>query len=168
MNNAGGAVVGPLIDATPEQLASQFKLNTFSALYMAQAVVKIGNMSEGGRIINVGTVASKLGLSGMAVYGASKAAQDSLTEALAEELGKSRGITVNTVAPGPVKTDVTVGFEERLGIDVTEPLRAKARGSDRLADPEDIADVVSWVASNKARWITAQFISASAGINGTS
>lgn len=104
----------------------------------------------------------------MGIYGAAKAAQDSLTESLAKELRKSRGITVNTVAPGPVQTDVPANGKAKLGIDVTAPLRAIARGSNSLADPEDIADVVSWVASERARWITARFISASAGITGPS
>jgi NAD(P)-dependent dehydrogenase (short-subunit alcohol dehydrogenase family) len=124
-------------------------------------------MPQGGRIINIGTVASKMGLTGMGSYAISKAAQDSITETLAQELGRTHGITVNTVAPGPVKTDIVIDAHKSLGVDITEPLRAKARGSERLADPEDIADVVAWVASDKARWITAQFISASSGINGT-
>lgn len=135
---------------------------------MSQAVVELGKMPSGGRIINIGSVASKLGLRGMAVYSAAKAALDSFTEALAEELGRSHGITVNCVAPGPVRTDSITEVEERLGTDVTEPLRAKARGSGRLADPEDISDVVEWLATDKSRWVTAQYISVSAGINGTS
>jgi NAD(P)-dependent dehydrogenase (short-subunit alcohol dehydrogenase family) len=168
VNNAGGSEFKSLMDTTPDEVVTGFALNTFGPLYLAQTVVGMGKMPHGGRIINIGTVASKLGITGMGVYGAAKAATDSLTESLAQELGRTHGITVNTVAPGPVKTDITINAEVDLGMDVTEPLRARARGSDRLADPEDIADVVAWVASDKARWITAQFISASAGINGTS
>lgn len=134
---------------------------------MAQAVVEQGKMPQGGRIINIGTAGSKMGASGLGSYLISKAALDSMTEILAQELGRTHDITVNTVAPGPVKTDLLMETNKVLGVDFTELLKAKQRGSDRLADPEDIADVVAWVASEKARWITAQFISASSGLTGT-
>ncbi|KAH7303767.1 hypothetical protein B0I35DRAFT_156520 [Stachybotrys elegans] len=167
VNNAGRGAIGSLMNATTEQLLEEFGVNTFGPLYMSQAVVGSGRMPQGGRIVNIGSVVSKMGMNGLAIYSASKAAQDSFTEALAEELG-GRGITVNIVAPGPVGTGIVLEMNEKLGADFTAPLRAKARGSDRLADPEDISEVVVWLATERARWITAQFISASAGINGTS
>ncbi|CAH0034316.1 unnamed protein product [Clonostachys rhizophaga] len=167
INNAGGNKLGRLLDVSPEELGWSFALNTFGPLYMAQAVVEQGKMPQGGRIINIGTAGSKMGASGLGSYLISKAALDSMTEILAQELGRTHDITVNTVAPGPVKTDLLMETNKVLGVDFTELLKAKQRGSDRLADPEDIADVVAWVASEKARWITAQFISASSGLTGT-
>lgn len=166
VNNAGGATFSSLLDSKPEDLTYYLNLNTLAPLYMSQEVVKVGGMPEGGRIINIGTVASKLGLGGMGIYSASKAALDSITETLAQELGRTHGITVNTVAPGPVKTDIIINAQRDLGVDITQDLRAKARGSERIADPEDIADVVLLIASEKAGWLTAQYISASAGIIG--
>ncbi|KAK9241477.1 hypothetical protein V1506DRAFT_550592 [Lipomyces tetrasporus] len=70
-------------------------------------------MPKGARIINVSSIAAKLGLVGVTVYSAAKAAQDSLTVSLAGELGKSRGITVNVVAPGPLKPDTSKPFLEK-------------------------------------------------------
>lgn len=156
------------MDVTQEQLLDEFGLNTFAPLFMSQAVVRQGRMPKGGRIINIGSVSSKLGLRGLATYGASKAALDSFTEALAGELGISHGITVNMVAPGPVLTDIVIDSRKKLGIDITEPLRNLARGTREIAEPDEIAHTVLWLATENARWITAQFISCSAGINGTS
>jgi NAD(P)-dependent dehydrogenase (short-subunit alcohol dehydrogenase family) len=155
------------MDATPEQLLNEFGINTFGPLFMAQAVVKLGKMPQGGRIINIGTIGSKLGPSILGIYSASKAAEDSLTASLAGELGRTHGITVNTVAPGPVETDIVINGRKVWGSDPTASLRALARGSDRMGFPEDIAVVVAWLASEKSRWVTAQYISASAGIIGT-
>lgn len=149
-------------------MLTEFSINTFAPLYMAQAVVKEGYMPRGGRIINIGTVASKLGHRGVATYGASKAAEDSMTEALAGELGRSHGITVNTVAPGPILTDIVIDGRAKSGIDPTEPLRLAARGSDEIGQPDDVARTVLWLATEHSSWITAQYISCSAGINGTS
>ncbi|WQF76639.1 Putative short-chain dehydrogenase/reductase SDR, NAD(P)-binding domain superfamily [Colletotrichum destructivum] len=168
VNNAGICVGGDLLDATPEQMLAEFNLNTFAPLYMVQAVVKEGRMPRGGRIINIGTVASKLGHRGVAGYGASKAAEDSMTEALAGELGRSHGITVNTVAPGPILTDIVIDARKKLGTDPTKPLRSIARGSEEIGQPEDVARMVLWLATENSSWITAQYISCSAGINGTS
>ncbi|KAL2139768.1 hypothetical protein VTI28DRAFT_4720 [Corynascus sepedonium] len=75
----------------------------FGALY---AVVKLGKMPRGGRIINTGSIASKMGSTSLGVDAAAKAATDSLMATWAMELGRSHGITVNTVAPGPVNTDI--------------------------------------------------------------
>lgn len=159
---------GDLVDATPEQMLAEFNLNTFAPLYMVQAVVKEGRMPRGGRIINIGTVTSKLGHRGVAGYGASKAGEDSMTEALAGELGRSHGITVNTVAPGPILTDIVIDARKKLGTDPTKPLRSIARGSEEIGQPDDVARMVLWLATENSSWITAQYISCSAGINGTS
>ncbi|KAG4217160.1 hypothetical protein PC116_g34359, partial [Phytophthora cactorum] len=106
--------------------------------------------------------ASKIQNPLIGIYGASKAAQDSLTTSWAGELGRTHGITVNTVAPGPVVTDITKDSPE-----VLDPLVRLQRGTGRRGAPEDIADVVLLLASEKSRWITGQFIAADAGITGS-
>ncbi len=86
VNNAGDGNSSPLMEATPEQLEESFALNVYGSIYLTQAVVSIGKMPRGGRIINIGTIASKLGLQGPGVYSAAKAAQDSLTASWAGEV----------------------------------------------------------------------------------
>jgi len=71
---------------TKEGIEREFGTNVFSVIYMSQAVVKIGNMPQGGRIINVGSIASKISSAGTSLYNASKSAQDSLTSGLASDV----------------------------------------------------------------------------------
>ncbi|WDK10917.1 hypothetical protein CGRA01v4_02196 [Colletotrichum graminicola] len=101
----------------------------------------------------------------MAIYGAVKAAMDQLTWTLAQEVGRDgKNITVNTVAPGPTLTDTLPPVPE------VEPMKdfllSRTRAEERVTMVEDVADAVLLLASEKSRWITGQFISASGGING--
>ena len=87
VNNAGVGSVHFLTEMTPEHLQNHFGINVFGTLYMTQAVVTLGKMPRGGRIINVGSCASKMGVGdGMGVYGATKAASDYLTASWAWEV----------------------------------------------------------------------------------
>ena len=180
------------MDITPAQLQREFGSNVFGTVYLTQAVVDIGKMPQGGRIINISSIASKQGLGGVSVYSAAKAAQDSLTASFAGEvsntrhivsgkrrkvgshnnlqLGKSRGITVNAIAPGPVPTDTSKPFlvkPDGSPTDMQIAMHAMTRAAARLGTTEDIADAVLLLASEKSRWITAQWISLSGGITGT-
>ncbi|KAK3294435.1 uncharacterized protein B0H64DRAFT_343800 [Chaetomium fimeti] len=166
INNAGaGTGQGKLlIDLTPEEVQKAFALNTFSTLYVAQAAAPY--IPSGGRIVNIGTVVSRINnMPGVGVYGASKAAQEYLTAALAAELGPRQGVTVNTVAPGPTKTDAATWFPEgELRDEVNQKLSVGARLGRVAGDPEEVADAVLLVVSDAARWITGQYIAASGGI----
>ncbi|KAK4044161.1 hypothetical protein C8A01DRAFT_43077 [Parachaetomium inaequale] len=166
INNAGaGTGQGKLlVDLAPEEVQKAFALNTFSTLYTAQAAAP--HMPSGGRIVNIGTVVSRLNhMSGVAVYGASKAAQEYLTGALAAELGPRQGITVNTVAPGPTTTDAVNWFPEgELRDEINEKMTVATRLGRVAGDPKEVADAVLLVVSDAARWITGQYIAASGGI----
>ncbi|KAK4096326.1 NAD(P)-binding protein, partial [Parathielavia hyrcaniae] len=99
------------------------------------------------------------------VYGASKAAQEYLTGVLAAELGASKGITVNTVAPGPTMTDAAGWFPEgELKSEVHRQLANASRLGRVAGYPEDVTDAVLLVVSDAARWITGQYIAASRSI----
>lgn len=89
VNNAGYGNPKTLTEATPESLEAEFGINVFGPIYLTQAVIGIGKMPRGGRIINVGSIASKLGPEVSAVYGAAKAAQDSLTASWAGQVSFS-------------------------------------------------------------------------------
>ncbi|KAK4442086.1 hypothetical protein QBC34DRAFT_419278 [Podospora aff. communis PSN243] len=166
VNNAGsGGGQGTIfLDLKPEEVHSAFANNTFSTIYVTQAAVPY--MPRGGRIVNVGSIVSRLStLPGVSVYGASKAAQEFLTRALATEFGASKGITVNTVAPGPTVTDATGWYPDN---EMKPDLVAKMAGAskaDRMAGTaEEIADAVLLVVSEQARWITGQYVAASGGM----
>ncbi|KAK5168287.1 uncharacterized protein LTR77_006856 [Saxophila tyrrhenica] len=144
-------------------------VNVFGVIYMTQAVVGVGRMPEGGRIVNVGSIASKV-LVPPPIYSTTKAAMDALTTLWAGELGKSRGITVNTLAPGPVPTDMSTAYlvaPDGSPTDLQRSMYAQTRAADRLGSVEDVADATLLLVSDKSRWITAQYISVSGGITGT-
>lgn len=124
-------------------------------------------MPRGGRIVNIGSVVSRMtNLPGVSIYGASKAAQEYLTGAMAFELGASHGITVNTVALGPTAgTDASNWFPDgELKNEVAAKLAASAKLEKGVGSLEDVADVVLLVVSEQGRWITGQYIAASGGI----
>jgi len=162
VNNAGAGCVGPTLETTKEGIDLTFGVNVYGTIFLVQAVVP--HMPRGGRIINISSVASKLGMDFLPIYGASKAAVDSLSYAWAKEFGRSRGITVNSVAPGPVDTDIA-GAADPTGAG-SNLLVGLTRAEERVGKTEDIADVVLFLASEKSRWITGQFVSASGGITG--
>ncbi|GJN75449.1 short-chain dehydrogenase [Purpureocillium lilacinum] len=168
INNAGAGGAASLLEITPELVEAEFTTNTFGPHYLTQAVVGIGKMPSGGRIINVGSIVSKMGLSDTAMYAAAKAAQDSLTASWASELGHSHGITVNSLAPGPIPTDTSRKFLKQADGSPTPlqlAMQAQTRAADRLGTVEDMADAALLLVSEKSRWITAQWISVSGGIN---
>ncbi|KAL6910201.1 hypothetical protein GGI43DRAFT_426977 [Trichoderma evansii] len=161
VNNAAWASTEPVLTATQETVQRTFYTCVLGPLYLIQATVP--HMSQGGRIINIGSIASKLGVE--PVYGAAKAAMDALTFSLARDLGSDgKRITINTVMPGPVLTDglpPTPEFEILKGklLDMT-------RAERRFGTVEDIADSVLLLANEKSRWITGESISVSGGILG--
>lgn len=132
---------------------------------MSQAVIP--HMPSGGRIVNIGTIVSRLSnLPGLSLYGASKAAQDYLTGALAEELGRSKGITVNTIAPGGTATGAEGWYPEgEMRNAVGATLVGMTKLGARAGEPEEIADAVLLIVSHHARWITGQYIAVSGGVS---
>jgi 3-oxoacyl-[acyl-carrier protein] reductase len=151
VNNAGVADPGPL-DSSDEALYAQvFDLNVRGVLLATQeAARRFGQ--EGGRIINLSSVLSRRPVPGGALYGASKAALNSLTQSWAAELGP-RGITVNAVGPGLTETDMAAALPPEVQQDA---INHTALG--RLGRPDEIADVVAFLAGHDARWITGQTI----------
>ncbi|KAJ6786728.1 hypothetical protein PWT90_09666 [Aphanocladium album] len=160
VNNAGvGTAVDLLKDLDEGELDSTYKINVNGPLYMINAIVP--HMPPGGRIINVSSTQAKTGNQITFPYAATKAALDNLTWSLAGVLGRSRGITVNSVGPGPVMTDIVPPeYIEALmqpDIDLT-------RAAHRAGTPADIGDAVLLLVNEKSRWITGQNISVSGGV----
>ncbi|KAM7211341.1 hypothetical protein V8F06_013274 [Rhypophila decipiens] len=167
VNNAGhGAAQGKTFnELTADEVQSAFVLNTFSTLYVIQAAAKY--MRRGGRIVNIGSIVSRMrNLPGVSIYGASKAAQEYLTGAIATELGPNTGITVNTVAPGPIaETDAGSWFPNNDVKPVAfQRMEAETRLGKLAGNVDDVADAVLLLVSDHARWITGQYIAVSGGV----
>lgn len=158
VNNAGlGSSGMPTIEtATPEEFDLIFSVNARGTFFMTQKAVVL--MADGGRVVNVASSSSTTRNPGLSMYGGSKAAIDAFTRIWASELAPRR-ITVNAVSPGIVNTD--------LIRDNLTPEQAVYYGSlvplGRLGEPADIADVIAFLSSEDARWITGQAIMVSGG-----
>ncbi|SCO87822.1 related to 3-oxoacyl-[acyl-carrier-protein] reductase [Fusarium oxysporum] len=162
INNAGVPLFGETLAVNPQQLTGVLDVNIKGPIFVAQAVVPL--IAPGGRIVNISSIASKLGDNYIPVYGASKAALDSLTWSWAKEKdqwGRSKGITVNGVAPGPVLTDA---IPAAIAEEFQRPSIEITRAANRAGTSKDIADAVLLLVSEKARWITGQYISVSGGV----
>jgi 3-oxoacyl-[acyl-carrier protein] reductase len=159
VNNAGVYEFGPLETATEEQYRRMFDINVLGLLLTAQAAAV--HLGEGGSIINIGSGVTAITPPGTAVYTASKGAVDVITGVLAKELGP-RKIRVNSVNPSLTETEGThsagmLATDFEAGIVAQTPLG-------RLGQPQDIADVVAFVASDDARWLTGERILAGGGL----
>lgn len=156
VNNAGILEGQPVGNITPASFDAQFRTNTLSTIVVTQAVLP-HVPAHGGRIINVSSSLVYRPRAGLSVYAASKAAVSALTHAFALELGP-HNITVNAVAPAMTRTDMTAPIPDEVKTRMREstPLG-------RLAEPEDIADAVAFLASDDARWITGRTLKTDGG-----
>lgn len=159
VNNAGLMQPGmvPLAqtdDTLFDRIVSTNIKGVFNMLRLAAA-----HMHEGGRIINLSTSVNRLALPGYAVYAATKSAVETMTGIFSKEL-RGRDITVNAVAPGPTATDLF--FEGKTEGQVEA--MAKLPPLERLAQPEDIASVVAFLAGRDGGWINGQTIRANGGM----
>lgn len=154
INNAGIFWAKPILETTEEEYDGMFAVNAKGQFFALQEAAK--HMADGGRIVNISTGGTKLAFPGISVYGASKAALEFFTKVAAKELG-ARRITVNTVSPGYTETDMLSDPQFR-----TIGVQASPLG--RLGTPADIAQVVSFVVSEEAGWITGDTIQAGGGV----
>lgn len=157
VTSAGVMGYALLEDIDPEIFRTVYDTNVLGTLLMIQAAVP-HMTSPGGRIVTFSSRFALSPLAGNAAYSASKAAVIAMTETFAKELGP-RGITVNSVAPGLIETDMTREAVATRGVAVTAqtPLG-------RIGQPGDVAGVVAFLASDDARWVTGRTVRADGGI----
>ncbi|MGW7441860.1 SDR family oxidoreductase [Kitasatospora sp. NPDC054795] len=158
VNNAGIGRSSDLEALTEEGFDEVFAVNVRAPFFVVQHGLK--RLRDGGRIINVSSGAARLAMPEIIAYGATKGALDTFTLNLAKQLGP-RGITVNSVAPGIVDTDVNAGWLR--GNPEAEAYAASAAALGRVGQPEDIADIVAFLASDDARWVTGRVVDATGG-----
>lgn len=159
VNNAGVAVFEMIEDLTEAAFHKQFDLNVLGYLLAVREASKL--FGETGSIINISSILSTDPYLASSVYAATKGAVDTLTFALAREMG-GRGIRVNSILPGHTNTPGTNGnFAGELG----EKLLA-GTPLGRFGEPEDIAPLAVFLASDDAHWVTGESIRASGGVRG--
>ncbi|HZZ17865.1 MAG TPA: glucose 1-dehydrogenase [Opitutaceae bacterium] len=151
VNNSGVYEFGAIEAVTEESFHRQFNVNVLGLLLTTQAALKY--IGEGGSIINIGSVVSRVTPPGSAVYTATKGAVDAITGVLSRELG-ARKIRVNALNPGMVETEgsITAGF---IGSDFEKSVVSQTPLG-RVGQPDDIADVAVFLASDESGWLTGE------------
>ncbi|MCO5995454.1 glucose 1-dehydrogenase [Actinoallomurus sp. WRP9H-5] len=158
VNNAGIGRSAPLAALTEDEFDEVFAVNVRAPFFIVQQ--GLTRLRDGGRIINISSGAATIAMPEIIAYGSTKGALDTFTLNLAKELGP-RGITVNSVAPGIVDTDVNASWLR--GDPEAEAYAASLAALGRVGRPEDIADVVAFLASDDARWVTGRVVDATGG-----
>ena len=159
VNNAGVYQFGALEEVTEAEYRRQFDTNVLGPILATKEAVK-RFPAEGGSVINVSSVASTKGLPGATIYGATKGALDQITRNHAIELAP-RKVRVNTIAPGGVETEGTHAAGV-IGSDFEKQMVAETPLG-RLGQPDDIAGVAVFLASDASRWITGERLVVSGG-----
>ncbi|HEY0074697.1 MAG TPA: glucose 1-dehydrogenase [Abditibacteriaceae bacterium] len=157
VNNAGGATFDALESVSEADFDAIFSLNVRGLFFNTQEAAR--RLRDGGRVINISSGITRVNAAGGSVYAASKAAVEAFTRCWAAELGP-RQITVNTVSPGMTQTDLLASVASPEALD--EMIAQTPLG--RLGQPTDIADVVAFLCSDQARWITANNLLANGGV----
>jgi len=155
VNNAGIRQDALLIWMKPEEWKGIIDTNLNSFFYTTQALLQDMLVKKYGRIVNVVSLSGLKGMPGQTNYSAAKAGVIGATKALAQEVGRKK-VTVNAVAPGFIKTDMTEGLDEKQ-FKALIPLN-------RFGTAEEVADVVAFLASEKSSYISGEVISVNGGL----
>ncbi len=156
IHNAGIAKQALLTDTTPEEWRRMMSVHLDGAYHLAHALVPSMVRRHSGRILTVSSMWGEVGASCEVAYSSAKAGLIGFTKALAKELGPS-GITVNCVTPGVIDTAMCASLDEE-----TRTVLAEETPLGRLGTPEDVAEALLFLASNRAAFITGQVV----GVNG--
>jgi 3-oxoacyl-[acyl-carrier protein] reductase len=159
VNNSGVYEFSPIETLTEESFHRQFNINVLGLLLTTQAAVK--HIGEGGSIINIGSVVSRITPPASSIYSGTKGAVDAITGVLAKELGAKK-IRVNSINPGMVETEGahSAGF---IGSDFQKAAVAQTPLG-RIGQPGDVASVAVFLASNDSGWMTGEQLLATGGV----
>jgi 3-oxoacyl-[acyl-carrier protein] reductase len=160
INNAGVARDGILGLFSDDDIDTVIDLNIKGTLYVTRAVSRRMLARRSGTIVNISSVVGRSGYRGLAAYSASKAALDGMTRALARELG-SRGITVNAIASGYLRTEMSHGLDEEQ---LQQIVRRTPSG--RLGEPDDIARACQFLTDPRNDYVTGTVMVVDGGLTG--
>ncbi|GAA3424430.1 SDR family oxidoreductase [Streptosporangium nondiastaticum] len=158
VNNAGVNASASIEELTPELYDRVYAVNVKAPLFIIQRALPL--MRDGGRIVNITSGVTRIALPGTIAYTGTKGAIEVMGRTLAKQLGP-RGITVNSVAPGFVDTDINADWLR--GNPEAQAYAAGFAALGRVGTPEDVADVVAFVTSADARWVTGTTLDATGG-----
>ncbi|MGV9653455.1 SDR family NAD(P)-dependent oxidoreductase [Streptomyces sp. NPDC003554] len=158
VNNAGVVVNGVIEEFAAEDFIRQQQINATAPFLIIKAALP--RLANGGHVVNISSGATRVPIPGIIGYTMTKGALEALTLPLAQHLGP-RGITVNAVRPGTTDTDMNADWLRGNSEAMATVVASRALG--RVGEPADIADVVAFLASHDARWITGQIIDATGG-----
>jgi 3-oxoacyl-[acyl-carrier protein] reductase len=156
VNNAGVAVYNSFENTTFEEFDRLFNVNVKSLFFITQKL--LSQIADNGRIINISSVVARAYFPGIPAYSMTKGAVNVFTKHLAAELG-TRGITVNSVSPGAIETDMSSWLSTAEGEQTAHSMQAIKR----VGQAADIARVVAFLASDEAVWVTGEIIEATGG-----
>jgi 3-oxoacyl-[acyl-carrier protein] reductase len=157
VNNAAVGLDGALSIMHNSQIEKMIRVNTVAPIVLTKYVVRQMMAQGGGRIVNVSSIVSFTGYSGLSVYAATKASMIGFTRSLAREVGRL-GVNVNAIAPGFMETDMTQGMEGERREQV-----ARRSALRRFPAVDDVADAVEFLLGDKARSITGTVLTVDAG-----
>src|SRR5215471_2068002 len=159
VNNAGVFKFAPIEETSEAEYQRQFSINVLGPLLATREALPLFG-AAGGSVINISSIVSRMGIPGSAIYAGTKGALDTITQVLAAELGP-RKIRVNSINPGMVESEGThaAGF---IGSDFQKHVEAQAPLG-RIGQPDDVAKVAVFLASDESGWLTGERISASGG-----
>lgn len=158
VNNAGVTRDGLVLRMSDEDFDHVISVNLKSAFIASRHAARPMMRGRYGRIINIGSVSGLMGNPGQVNYSASKAAMVGMSKSMAKELG-AKGVTVNVVAPGFIKTDMTDAMGEEIIKEIAPRIPVR-----RLGEPGEIAHAVSWLAGERAGYVTGQVLVVDGGL----
>lgn len=158
VNNAGVSIDGLLMRYKDEDLEEIFRTNVHGPFFLARAAARPMMKAKWGRIIMMGSVVGEMGNTGQAAYAATKSALSGMAKSMARELA-SRNITANVIAPGFIGTDMTDSLPDEVK---TAMLTAIPLG--KMGEAEDIAQAVTFLASDAAKYITGHVLNVNGGM----
>jgi len=158
VNNAATALYRPLAETSETEFDDVFALNARGPFFAMQEAARV--LQHGGRIVNISSGATTVGFPNQSVYCGSKAALEQFTLVCANEFGPL-GITVNSLLVGPTDTEMLVGLLEK--VPGFESMLVQRTPLGRIGQPADMADVVAFLVSDDARWVTGQGIRVDGG-----
>lgn len=157
VNNAGIAIRATLQETTEAMFDELFAVNVKAPFFLIQQA--ISRLRNGGRIINVSSGVTRAAFPDVAAYSLTKGAINTLTLLLAKQLG-ARHITVNTLAPGLINTDMNADI---LQDEAVQKFAASLSALGRVGQPSDVADAAAFLASSDSRWVTGQYLDVTGG-----